>query len=191
MQRLGLLAATSLYGVGLGGLFAVSFLLVASRLRSGTAWERSVRLAAAAFLGLWFVPFLKYPSNPPGAVEAATAGSRTNLYLLLVAVSIGLVVLAYLAARRLEDRGIAAPVRLPVVVAGWAIGVGVAFVLLPDNPDPTGIPGALLWDTRLASAGGQLILWSVLGAGFGWLMTRRLERAGTVTGIGELLPLRR
>jgi hypothetical protein len=190
-QRLGLLAATSLYGISLGGLFAVAYGLIAPRLRSGTPWERSVRLAAAAFLGLWLVPFLKYPSNPPAVGEPATAELRANLYLLLVAVSIALVGLAYFVARRLEDRGLAAHVRLPLVVGAWALAVAVVFSVLPDNPDPAEIPATLLWDMRLASAGGQLILWALLGAGFGGLLVRWLERAGTSHAAGDLAALRR
>jgi hypothetical protein len=178
VQRLGLIAATVLFGFGLGGLFAVGFLLVAPRLRTGTAWERSVRLAGAAFLAGWFVPFLKYPANPPAVGDPATAELRSNLYLLMVAVSIGLAVLAYLAARWLEDRRLPAHLRLPGVVAAWALAVGIVFTLLPDNPDPIEIPAALLWDVRLASAGGQLVLWAGIGLLFGVLAQRHLERTG-------------
>jgi hypothetical protein len=176
VQRVGLIAATVLYGLSLGGLFAVAYLYLAPRLRSGTAWERSVRMAAAAFVAIWLIPFLKYPSNPPAVGEPATAELRSNLYLLLIAISIGLLALAYLAARRLEDRGLPAHVRLPAVAVGWALLVGLVFTLLPDNPDPVEIPASLLWDMRLASAGGQLVLWSVIGVAFGALVHRRLER---------------
>jgi hypothetical protein len=178
VQRIGLIAATTLYGLSVGGLFAVAFLLIGPRLRSGAPWERSVRLAGAIFLGAWFIPFLKYPSNPPAVGEPATAEQRTNLYLAMVAISLALLILAYLAARRLEDRGVAAYVRLPAVGAGWAVGVALAFTFLPDNPDPIAIPAALIWDMRLASAGGQIILWAVLGTAFGVLLERWLRRTG-------------
>jgi hypothetical protein len=178
VQRVGLLAATTLYGLSLGGLFAVAFLLIGPRLRSGAPWERSVRLAAAAFIGGWFIPFLKYPSNPPAVGEPTTAELRTNLYLALVVVSVALLVLAYLAARRLENRGLPAHVRLPAVAAAWTLAVALIFTVLPDNPDPIEIPAGLLWDMRLASAGGQLLLWAVLGLAFGVLLERWVRRAG-------------
>ena len=187
VQRLGLIAATVLFGLGLGGLFSIAFLLIAPRLRTGTAWERSVRLAGAAFLAGWFVPFLKYPANPPAVGDPATAELRSNLYLLMVAVSIGLAVLAYLAARWLEDRRVPAHLRLPAVAAAWTLAVGFVFTLMPDNPDLIEIPAALLWDVRLASAGGQLVLWAGIGVLFGVLAQRYLER----TGNAELAALRR
>ena len=177
-QRVGLLAATTLYGVGIGGLFAVAFLLIAPRLRSGSPWERSVRLALAAFVGIWLIPFLKYPSNPPAVGEPGTAELRTNLYLVLIAISIVSLAGAYVTARWLDDRAVPVHVRLPAVAAGWALVIALVFTLLPDNPDPIEIPATLIWNMRLASAGGQLLLWSVLGVGFGVLLERWMRRAG-------------
>jgi hypothetical protein len=110
--------------------------------------------------------------------EPASAELRTNLYLAMVMISILLLVVAYLAARRLEDRGVQAHVRLPAVVAAWALAVGIVFTLLPNNPDPVALPAALIWDMRLASAGGQLVLWSVLGVTFGVLVERWLRQMG-------------
>jgi hypothetical protein len=178
VQRIGLLGATTLYGLSVGGLYAVVFLLVGSRLRSGSPWERAVRLAGAIFLAAWFVPFLKYPSNPPAVGDPATVDLRTNLYLAMIVISIVLLVLAYLAARWLEDRRVPASIRLPAVVAGWALAIGLAYRLLPDNPDPVEIPASLIWNMRLASAGGQLLLWSVLGIVFGILLERWMRRMG-------------
>jgi hypothetical protein len=67
---------------------------------------------------------------------------------------------------------------LPAVTAGWAIAVALVYSLLPDNPDPIEIPAALIWNMRLASAGGQLLLWSVLGVAFGILLERWMRRVG-------------
>jgi hypothetical protein len=178
VQRIGLVAATTLYGLGIGGLFAVAFLLIAPRLRSGSPWERSVRLALAVFVAAWLIPFLKYPSNPPAVGEPGTAELRTNVYLALIGISIALLVVAYVVARLLEDRSVPIHVRLPAVAGGWALVLGLLFTLLPDNPDPVEIPATLIWNMRLASAGGQLLLWSVLGVGFGILLEGWLRRAG-------------
>jgi hypothetical protein len=58
------------------------------RLRAGSPWERSLRLAASCFAAGWLVPFLEYPSNPPAVGDPATVGLRTRLYLTMVAVSV-------------------------------------------------------------------------------------------------------
>lgn len=174
VQRAGLVAAATVYGLSIGGLFGLAFALIAPRLRSGSAWERSVRLALAIFLGLWLVPFLKYPSNPPGVGDPATSSDRTTLYLAMVAISVVITILAYLAARALEDRRVAGHVRMPLVVGGYVVAIALAWLVLPDFALTTAIPAALLWDTRLASLGGQALLWSVLGVAFGTLAQRML-----------------
>jgi predicted cobalt transporter CbtA len=177
VQRVGLLAATTLYGVGIGGLYGFAFGLIGPRLRTGSIWERAVRLALAAFVGIWLVPFLKYPANPPGVGDPETAADRTTFYLMLVAISIIATVGAYLVARVLEDRRVPPHVRLPLVVTGYGLAIAVAFAVLPDANLQTTIPASLLWNTRLASLGGQALLWSILGVTFGTLAQRLADRS--------------
>src|SRR6266540_3810611 len=62
--------------------------VVASFLRRGLLAGLVAGLAAVAFASAWLVPFLKYPSNPPGVGEASTISQRTRLYLAMVALSI-------------------------------------------------------------------------------------------------------
>jgi lysylphosphatidylglycerol synthetase-like protein (DUF2156 family) len=131
-----------------------------------------VWLAGLSFLALAVVPALKYPANPPAVGDPETIGSRTALYLLLIAISL----LALLAAWRVLRQ-------LPQSLAPWArqlasVGVfvavvGVAFAILPAvNEVPAGYPADLLWGFRITSLGVQAVLWSGLGVLFGAVCER-------------------
>src|SRR6266487_1782738 len=77
-QRIGLLVGVGLYGVALGGVFGFLYAVLEPRLKASSAWQRSLGLAGVAFASAWLVPFLKYPSNPPGVGEESTIGQRTR-----------------------------------------------------------------------------------------------------------------
>jgi uncharacterized membrane protein YidH (DUF202 family) len=171
-QRVGLLAGVALYGVALGGVFGFLYALLEPHLRAASAWQRSLGLAAVAFASAWLVPFLKYPSNPPGVGEESTIGQRTRLYLAMVALSIATSVGAWLLARHLERRGMPTAPRQLLVGAGYLAVILGLYALLPPFTDEIGIPAGVLWNARRVSAGGQALLWLVLGAGFGWLAVR-------------------
>lgn len=63
-QKFGLFLATGLYGLAVGGVFALVF--AALRGRVGPRSDGGLALAAAgtAFAAVIVVPFLKYPANP-------------------------------------------------------------------------------------------------------------------------------
>jgi len=168
-QRLGLVAAVMLYGTAMGGVFGFLYALLEPRLAAGSSWDRSLRLATAAFASAWLVPFLKYPSNPPGVGDPATGPERTRLYLAMVAISLAAWVGAWLLSRRLADRGVPRAARQLVVGAAYLVVILGAYALLPDVRLETNVPAAVLWDARKASAAGQALLWLSLGVSFGWL----------------------
>jgi hypothetical protein len=173
VQRVGLLLATGLYGMALGGVLAVVVFVLGRRMR-GSAWERCLKAALAGFGAFWFVPFLKYPANPPAVGDPATIGVRTGSYLAMAAVSVAACLVAVAAARRLATRGSEPHRRQLLAAAGYLAVVVTAFAALPA-PEPVDLPADLLWSFRLASAGGQAILWAVAGGGLG-LLTLRAER---------------
>jgi predicted cobalt transporter CbtA len=171
-QRVGLLAGVVLYATAMGGVFGFIYALLESRLDGATAWERSLRLAAAAFASAWLVPFLKYPANPPGVGDQASGPYRTHMYLVMVAVSLGTGVGAWLLSRELARRGVPRAPRQLVVGAAYLVVILGAYALLPEVRLESNLPTALLWDARKASAGGQALLWLSLGVSFGWLSLR-------------------
>src|SRR5689334_2008153 len=76
---LGLLTATLVYGVGLGGIFALVFAALSGRLGAFGARTLAGLLALGAFVTVGLVPFLKYPPNPPAVGDGDTIVRRTTL----------------------------------------------------------------------------------------------------------------
>jgi predicted cobalt transporter CbtA len=177
-QKVGLFFATGLSGTFVGGLFGVAFAFFRERLASRSDWGRSISLAAAIFAGAVLIPFLKYPSNPPGVGSPETIGSRTASYLAMVALSLLVVLVAWHATRTLRERGVVAPIRQLAVGLGVVVVVGVLFLTLPATADPGEFPAGLLWNFRLSSIGTQLVLWTGLGVVFGLLCERANRKKG-------------
>ena len=70
----------------------------------GTGRSRRARrataaiLAAAGFVVIFLVPFVKYPSNPPAVGNPETIGERTQLYFLMLGISVAAAIAARAAA---------------------------------------------------------------------------------------------
>lgn len=180
-RTVGLATAILVYGGALGGIFALVFATAYGRLGGLGARSISTVLALGGFVVVILVPFLKYPSNPPAVSDPETIGRRTVLYLAMLLAS----VVAALVSVRLRQA-------LLVRAGGWNAGlfaaaafvaiVAVAHTMLPTvNEVPDGFPADVLWGFRLASLGGQLVLWTVVGLLFGDLTERSL-RGSTSTG---------
>jgi predicted cobalt transporter CbtA len=165
----GLLTATVVYGLSLGGLFAIAFAVAYGRVGRATPRATAYGLAAAAFVVVFLVPFLKYPASPPGATDPETIGTRTLAYATMVAISL----LAATAALRLRrSRGNLAAAVLFVVV------VGAAGLALPAFHEvPAEFPASTLWSFRAASIGTQAVIWLTIGLMFGPLAQRTMRHA--------------
>lgn len=173
-QRFGLFLATTLYGVALGGIFAVGFTLLRRRLRTTSDSYAALGLAAAGFVGVVLVPFLKYPPNPPAVGDPETITRRTVTYLLTLVIGL-LAVWAGVAASRWAERFGDAPwIRLAVGGAALVATVTAAYLVLPAiNEVPGSFPATLLWQFRFASLGTQAVLWTLLGFGYAAVVDRR------------------
>lgn len=73
-------------------------------------------VAGFGFLGVYLLPFVKYPSNPPAIGHEFTMETRGFLYLGMVWGSLTLLGLAVFVARRLSGK------------VGWGRAVGIAVV---------------------------------------------------------------
>ena len=165
MQKLGLFIGFSLYGGAWGLLFG----LLAHAIRP---WFAEIRLGQqGVFLALllgWAIaifPLLKYPANPPGVGEMETIGTRQQLYLGFVALSLIGTVVALACERVLRHAGRLA--RLGVI-ATYAACLAILFLAFPSNPDPVRLPPELVGEFRRLSLIGQLIFWAALGGIFWW-----------------------
>ena len=176
---IGLLTAVVVYGAGIGGLFAIVFAFAYGRVGNLGPRATAALLAAAGFVSVAMVPFLKYPATPPAVGSPETLGSRTALFLVMTAISIVAVVIAIGLVQRLIGR--LGP-WMSAVIGGAAFVaiVAVAHVALPEVSE---IPGEFspdaLWRFRAASLGMQMLMWATLGLVFGALSTRLFGRHGS------------
>lgn len=172
-QVIGGMLAAGIYGLLLGVVFAFA-LAVCAPLLSGRTWfARAIRLSSMLFVGWVLVPQLKYPANPPAVGDPDTIGQRTAWYVALVV--IGLIVVFGAAAlwRWATDRGIDDASRFAMVVGGAAAVVGLAYALLPGNPDDNALPANLIWRFRVESLAGNAIIWFGIATAFGLLARDR------------------
>jgi hypothetical protein len=177
-SSVGLLTAVVVYGAGIGGLFSIVFAFAYGRLGNLGSRATAALLAAAGFVSVAVVPFLKYPANPPAVGSPETLGSRTALFLIMIAISIVAVVLAISLARGLVDR-VGSWLSAAIGGAAFIAIVAVAQLVMPDVRE---IPGEFspdaLWRFRAASLGMQMLMWATLGVVFGALSARLLNRRG-------------
>ncbi|ALG11112.1 CbtA family protein [Kibdelosporangium phytohabitans] len=172
----GLAVATGAYGLAFGGLFALAFAFAYGRIGNLSARATAAVLGVGAFLTVFLVPFLKYPSNPPAVGQQGTISERTSLYFVLVLISVVVAVGATVVARRLEPR-LGGWNSALLGVLGYVVVLAVLTLLLPRiNEVPAGFPASLLWNFRIASLGTQLVLWAGIGLLFGAMTERSVRR---------------
>lgn len=166
----GLLVAVTAYGVAVGGLFALAFVLSLGRIGEQPAVRvRAVALAATGFVVMVLVPFLEYPANPPSVGRPETIGERTALYFGFTALSVLAFALAIAGRARLRVR-LGAFDSAVVAGAAYLVLVVLAGRLLSGVDEvPQAFPAPLLWTFRLSSLGTQVVLWGSLGLAFGAL----------------------
>ena len=177
---IGLFTGVMAYGIAVGGLFALAFAFVHGRFSKLSARGTAAVIALAAFVAIILVPGIKYPANPPAVGNPDTIGVRTELFFLMIVVSVGALVAAVAFARNLA-------VRFGIwngsIIAGIAyivfIGV-VQYLLPPINEVPENYSAIVLWRFRITSLGMHVVLWSVLAVVFGMLAEKRLASQGTV-----------
>jgi Probable cobalt transporter subunit (CbtA) len=159
----GLLTAAVVYGVALGGLFALAFGYVYGRVTRTSPRTTALWLAASAFAVLFLVPFIKYPANPPGVGRAETIGDRTLLQLAMTAISL-LAAIAAVRVRRTASARVAPAAAATLAGATYLVIVLLAGRSLPAVHElPRGFPATTLWEFRQASVGMNAVLWATIG----------------------------
>lgn len=190
-----------LFGVAMGGLFAVVYAVCLGRVGRIRPRTLALLVAGGGFLGIYLVPFVKYPANPPSIGHPDTIGTRGGLYVLMVVFSLAFLGFAVWLGRRLAPRFGNWNATL---LAGGAfiVLIGVVMAILPplghlaanvrqygvqstETPLPLrdaqgvivypGFPADTLFLFRFYSVAAQLILWTTLALVFGPLAERLLE----------------
>jgi hypothetical protein len=123
------------FSTAMGALIAVAYLVMHGRFSirpRNLVWL----IAGFGFLGVYLLPFVKYPANPPAIGHSFTIHTRGVLYLTMVASSLILLGLAVWLARRLVPRfGIVGAVVLAAVA--FLVVYGVLIGLLPSQGNLT------------------------------------------------------
>ena len=135
-STIGIATGIIVFSAAMGALVAVAYLVLHGRFQirpRNLAWM----IAGFGFLGVYLLPFVKYPANPPAIGHTFTITTRGQLYLSVVACSLILLGLAVCLARRLAPRfGLLGAV-LTAAVA-FLVVYGVVIGLLPSLGD---LPG--------------------------------------------------
>ncbi len=190
-RTLGLLTGIVAMGIALGGLFALVFAWAYGRVGPFGARTTAALLALGAFFTVTLVPFTKYPANPPTVGNPDTIDRRTVAYVAMIAITLLALMAAVRVRRLLVSRAGAWNAATLAAVAFVAV-VAVAQLILPAvHETPNGFPADVLWRFRVASLGINLVLWTAIGLGFGWLAERVLaarspaRSPALATGIAE------
>ena len=189
-----------LVGAALGALFAVAYVICIGRTGNIRPRPLALVVAAAGFVGLYLVPFMKYPANPPAVGNDATIVVRTQLYLIMVAATLILMFVATVLGQRLAKRIGSWPAAVWAGL-GFLVAISVVMLILPplghldtnvaENglratetplplraPDGTivypGFPADVLAKFRVYSVTAQLIMWATIGLVFAPLADRLL-----------------
>jgi hypothetical protein len=128
-STIGIATGIIAFSTAMGALIAVAYLVLHGRYNvrpRQLAWM----IAGFGFLGIYLLPFVKYPANPPAIGHMFTIGTRSQLYLTMVAGSLVLLGLAVALARRLTPRlGVLNAVLVSAV--GFLVVYSVLIGLLP------------------------------------------------------------
>ena len=129
-STIGIATGIIAFSTAMGALVAVAYLVLHGRFNvrpRNLVWM----IAGFGFLGVYLLPFVKYPANPPAIGHSFTIHTRGALYLTMVASSLILLGLAIWLARMLVPRfGMTGAVVLAAVA--FLVAYGVLIGLLPS-----------------------------------------------------------
>lgn len=203
----GIAVGMILFGIAMGALVAVVYAICLGRVGNVRPRNLALLVAAGGFLGIYLVPFLKYPANPPAIGHHDTIGTRSALYLVMVLISVVLLVGAVVLGKKLRARLGNWNASLAAGIA-FLVAIGVVMAILPslghlaanvaqfgnhatETPLPLknargaivypGFPADVLFDFRFYSLLAQALLWTVLGVAFAPMAAKLLEPSSAST----------
>ncbi|MCL2542759.1 MAG: CbtA family protein [Nocardioidaceae bacterium] len=200
----GIGAALILFGAAMGALVAVGYVIAIGRVGRVRPFTLALLIPAFYFAGAYFVPFLKYPANPPAIGHENTIKERGALFLVTVAVSCIALFLAVYFGQKLHKR-LSLYSSVVTAAVGYMAVMAVLFLILPplghlhanvveygrqatETPLPLtdangkivfpGFPADLLAKFRVYSIVNQVILWGGIALLFAPQAQRLLDPAG-------------
>jgi|CXWL01.1.fsa_nt_gi hypothetical protein len=157
-QKGGQVLAGAILGTSIGALFGIVYAYSRKSLPGRHDLQKTFTLAAIMWLVIYFIPFLKYPANPPTVGDPETVVLRSILYLSFIAIS-GFGVLGfYQLYKKLQSR------KKIVAFVGYAIFISMVFVVMPPNPDKISAPMELVNGFRVMSVIAVSVFWVSIAA---------------------------
>jgi predicted cobalt transporter CbtA len=168
-QKSGQILAGAILGTSIAALVGIVFLFARKNLPEGNYIKKTLILSGLMWFTIFVIPSLKYPANPPTVGDAETVVMRGILFLSFIAIS-GLGAAAfYQVYRKLQSKKFFA-------LVGYAVFIGVAFFLMPENPDEITAPMELVEGFRGASFVTVSVYWLALGLILGGFVEKLQER---------------
>jgi len=165
-QKGGQLLAGVILGVSFGALFGIIYALSRNSLPGGNDIKKALILGGVMWLTLYFIPFLKYPANPPTVGDPETIVLRSILYVSFIALS-GLGAFGfYKISKRFENK------KSLVAITGYSIFIVTMFFAMPSNPDEVTAPGDMVTGFRIMSVLGVSSFWIIVSLVLGYLWNR-------------------
>ena len=161
-QKQGSIVAGAILGASTGALFGLVFAYSRKSLPGNNDIKKALILACIMWAVLYFIPFLKYPANPPTVGEPDTIAFRASTYALFVALSGFSAVGFTIFYKKVKNKRFLAFV-------GYAGFMAIMFVIMPPNPDPIKTPMELVNGFRAISAGTMTAYWIANGIILGWM----------------------
>jgi len=164
-QKEGSVVAGGLLGMATGSLFGLVFAYSRKMLPGRSDVRKALILAGIMWTVFFFIPFLKYPANPPTVGDPNTIVFRAITYALFVALS-SLGALGFSRVyKKMQSKKFLA-------FLGYAVFVVVIFAVMPQNPDAVTAPMDLVNGFRVISLGTMTMTWIVNAIILGYLWQR-------------------
>src|SRR5438445_8372655 len=159
------LLAGGMLGLATGALFGLIFAYSRNALPSQNHIKKALVLAGIMWATIFFIPFLKYPSNPPTIGDPSTIVLRTSLYIAFLSLSgLGALGFSRLYKKMHSKRFLA--------FLGYGAFISLVFFVLPPYPDKITISMDLLNGFRAVSVITMTIYWLAKAIILGLLLRR-------------------
>jgi predicted cobalt transporter CbtA len=165
-QKSGQLLAGVILGTSIGALFGIVFSLSRNSIPGDNNIKKALILAGIMWFTIYFIPFLKYPANPPTVGESETVVLRAILYISFIAIS-GFAAVGFYKLSKLFKGN-----KKLVALIGYAVFISAVFVVMPENPDEVTAPMDLVNGFRFMSVLAVSTYWIAVGLILGILWNR-------------------
>lgn len=161
-QKQGSIITGSMLGVATGALFGLTYAYSRQILPTQNEITKALVLAVIMWATIFFIPFLKYPANPPTVGDPSTIVLRTSLYVAFLAFS-GLGALGFsIICKKMSSKRFLA-------IFGYAGFISVIFFVMPPYPDKITISMDLVNGFRIVSVITMTAYWLANAIILGWL----------------------